>query len=119
MTSSLRKDPNPCQRSNGVTPAHNIPTSPNPTSNPGNPPAAVVNSRRRSVQLSVGIKANSQATIKMLVAEVDHGSDTATATARTSEKRAKRARSIYGVASTMAQPAAFVPPPDVSADRPF
>ena len=63
------------------------------TSSTGRPPAARDSSRRRSSQSSVGISASNHSTSRMLVAEVDHGSDTATATARQSANLASCARS--------------------------
>jgi hypothetical protein len=47
----------------------------------GKPPAAVKSSRRISATANVGSTATSHSTIRMTLTDVDHGSDTTTATA--------------------------------------
>src|ERR1019366_5323125 len=92
MTSSLKNESSPFQRSISATSAHSIPAMPNSRSRTGRPPAAVVSSRRSSAKRSVGTSTASQTMTNMLVAEVDHGSDIATATASASSARVSSAR---------------------------
>ena len=68
-------------RSAQLTSAHNIPTAASTQSRTGKPPAAVASSRRTEATSNVGSTAISHAAMRMPLADVDHGSDTATATA--------------------------------------
>src|SRR5262245_58286740 len=67
-------------RSLQLTSAHSMPSAPAAHSSTGSPPAGDKSSRRNAAGSIVGTKAKSQSTIRIAVAEVDHGSDTATAT---------------------------------------
>ena len=85
------KPSRPPQRSCQATSAQTMPSTPSRTSRTGKPPAAVVSSRRDSAfHSSVGMSAISHSTSRMLVADVDHGSDTATATASPSAATVSR-----------------------------
>src|SRR5262249_45994507 len=66
-------------RSLQLTSAHNMPMAPNAQRSTGRPPAADRSSRRTEAASRVGTSAMSQSTIRMELAEVDHGSETATA----------------------------------------
>src|SRR5262245_8499097 len=66
-------------RSLQLTSAHNMPMAPNAQRSTGRPPAADSSSRRTETASRVGTNAMSQSTIRMELAEVDHGSETATA----------------------------------------
>src|SRR6516162_9909687 len=66
-------------RSLQLTSAHNMPMAPSAQSSTGRPPAADSSSRRTEAASRVGTSAMSQSTIRMELAEVDHGSETATA----------------------------------------
>src|SRR5262249_18797454 len=66
-------------RSLQLTSAHNMPMAPSAHRSSGRPPAADSTSRRTEEGSRVGTSAMSQSTIRMLVAEDDHGSETATA----------------------------------------
>src|ERR1700682_3999204 len=91
-------------RSLQLTSAHNIPAAPSSQSRTERPPAADITSRRSAAASSVGTSAMSQRTIKMLVAEVDHGSETTTAVASPSAiwaSRGARTRSFTPVASRL------------------
>src|SRR5262249_44042235 len=66
-------------RSLQLTSAHNMPMAPNAQRSTGRPPAADSSSRRTEAASRVGTSAMSQSTIRMELAEVDHGSETATA----------------------------------------
>src|SRR5438046_2383796 len=61
-----------------------MPSAPTPQSRTGRPPAGEASSRRTAATSRVGASAISQSTIRIEVAEVDHGSDTATAAASAS-----------------------------------
>ena len=104
MTSSLKKPVRPFQRSSSATSAQVIPSTPSRTSSAGKPPAGVINSRRTSDHSSVGKSVSSQSTSRMPVADVDHGSDTATATIRPSAMRASFARPIGSLLESPAIP---------------
>src|SRR5437899_11533704 len=56
-----------------------MPMAPSAQSSTGRPPAADSSSRRTEAASRVGTSAMSQSTIRMELAEVDHGSETATA----------------------------------------
>ncbi len=71
-----------------VTSAHSMPTAASTHNSTGSPPAADATSRRTRSTLIVGRTAAGQSTMRMPVAEVDHGSDTATPTASQSASRA-------------------------------
>ena len=68
-------------RSAQGTSAQSMPTAASTHSRTGKPPAAVKSSRRMSATANVGSTATSHRTIRMTLADVDHGSDTTTATA--------------------------------------
>ncbi len=68
-------------RSAQGTSAHSMPTAAKSHSRTGKPPAAVNSSRRPSAMVNVGSTAKSQSTIRTTLTDVDHGSDTTTATA--------------------------------------
>ena len=80
-------------RSAQLTSAHNIPTAASTQSRTGKPPAAVKSSRRTEATSKVGRVATSHSAMRMPVADVDQGSDTATPTASQSASRSKRTRS--------------------------
>ena len=94
MAPSLRNEPKLSKRSTHGTSAQSIPTAPSVTNNNGNPPAGMVITRRSDGRSSVGNNARSHNQARMVVAETDHGSDTASATARPSAARSKCLRSI-------------------------
>jgi hypothetical protein len=81
MTSNLRNDENPPQRSASDTSAHSIPAAPSTTSSTGNPPAGVTTIARSARQSIAGISANSHSAISIPLAVVDQGIETATAMA--------------------------------------
>ena len=62
-------------RSLQLTSDHSMPTAASAQTSTGRPPAADITSRRTEATSSVGTSAMSQSTIRMEVAEVDHGSD--------------------------------------------
>ena len=64
-----------------VTSAQSMPTAASTHSRTGKPPAAVKSSRRMSATANVGSTATSHRTIRTTLVDVDHGSDTTTATA--------------------------------------
>src|SRR5262249_19235741 len=66
-------------RSLQLTSAHNMPMAPSAHRSTGRPPAADTSSRRTEAASRVGTSAMSQSTIRIELAEVDHGSETATA----------------------------------------
>src|SRR5262245_22011012 len=68
-----------------------MPNAANVQSRTGRPPAAEVASRRTATGSRVGTTATSHSTASILVADVDHGSDNATAAASPSARRARRA----------------------------
>src|SRR5262245_6325597 len=80
-------------RSGHGTGDHSVPSSANSTRAIGKPPAGVETISRILAGTSVGSTARNQSTTKMLVAELDHGSETAMATARPSAIRSDRSRS--------------------------
>src|SRR6516225_8308849 len=89
-------------RSLQLTSAHNMPTAPSAHRSSGRPPAADSTSRRTEEGSRVGTSAMSQSAIRMLVAEVDHGSETTTAVASPSAictSRGARARSFMTIDS--------------------
>src|SRR5262245_26103896 len=82
-------------RSLQLTSAHSMPSAPAPHSSTGSPPAGDKSSRRSAAASIVGKKARSHSTIRIAVAEVDHGSDTATATTSPSATwPSRRARTL-------------------------
>src|SRR5262245_8639937 len=87
-------------RSLQLTSAHSMPSAPAPHSSTGRPPAGDKSSRRNAAASTVGTKARSHSTIRIAVAEVDHGSDTATATTSPSatwpSRRARRLELMSG-----------------------
>ena len=70
-----------------------MPSAPRAHSSTGRPPAADMTSRRTEATSRVGRTAISQSTIRIEVAEVDHGNDTATAAASPSATGVSRVRS--------------------------
>src|SRR5271169_2758957 len=90
-------------RSVQLTSAHNMPTAPSSHNKTGKPPAGVSTSRRTIAASKVGTKVSSHTTRRIEVADVDHGSDTATPTAAQSAIWASRLRS-----STLAANRRFV-----------
>src|SRR5215471_18303773 len=85
MASSLGNESRPPMRSPHDTGAHAIPTTPRITKITGSAPAHVRSTRANSAKSIAGTRAAASATshrqTRMVVADVDHGSDTATATA--------------------------------------
>src|SRR5262249_18106718 len=92
MNRSLINEPTPLKRSAHDTSAHNTPRAPRMTSTTGIPPAALKRTSFSKGKSSVGRHASSHNPARMAVAEVDHGSDTASARARQS---ASPARFLY------------------------
>ena len=72
-----------------------MPTSASAHSSTGRPPAGVESTRRNAAASSVGIRTISHSPARMPVADVDHGSETTSATANPSASRAQRSRSIH------------------------
>src|ERR1039458_661080 len=93
MHNSFKNDSTPSKRSAHATFAQSTPRAPIVTNNTGIPPAGTNITRRSDGRSSVGIIASSQNPVRIPVAEVDHGSDTASATARPSASCAKCLRS--------------------------
>src|SRR6185437_4989045 len=90
MNRNLINEPMPSKRSAHDTSAHNIPRPPSITNNTGSAPAGINSTRRNDCTSSVGMHASNHNPAIMAVAEVDHGSDTASATARQSANTTKR-----------------------------
>ena len=90
MNRNLINEPMPSKRSAHDTSAHSIPSPPSITSNTGSAPAGINRTRRNDCTSSVGMHASNHNPAIMAVAEVDHGSDAASATARQSASTAKR-----------------------------
>ena len=88
--------PRPPMRSAKLTSAHSMPMAASTQSKTGRKPAAVLNSRPSSSAFKAGRRTTSHSAIRMLVAVVDQGSDTATPTASQSAMSRKRARSKPG-----------------------
>src|SRR5664280_2314427 len=93
MHNSFKNDSTPSKRSAHATFAQSTPRAPIVTNNTGIPPAGTNITRRSDGRSSVGIIASSQNPVSIPGAEVDHGSDTASTTARPSASRAKCLRS--------------------------
>ena len=93
MNNSFKNEVTPPKRSAHDTSAHSMPTAPSATNSTGNAPAGIETIRRNDWSSNVGITASSHGTARMPVAEVDQGSETASATARQSANRAKFWRS--------------------------
>ena len=114
---SLRNESSPFHRSSNVTSVHSIPAMPSSTNKAGSPPAGVKISRRSSSQRRTGTSVKNHRPMRMAVADVDHGSDTAIATAKMSATVA----SFFGLSAvqsaTMAQLACTEVAP-FSDDRP-
>jgi hypothetical protein len=92
MHNSLRNDSSPCKRSAHGLFAHSTPTALSVTSNIGSPPAGTKSTRRSEETSIVGINARSHNRTRIPVAEVDHGSEIASATARMLANRTKSSR---------------------------
>jgi hypothetical protein len=75
------------------TAAQSMPSAPSAHNSTGKPPAAEATSRRSAVTSSVGSQARNQTTTRTEVADVDHGSDSATPTASQSASCRKPCRS--------------------------
>src|SRR3954451_20719280 len=94
MTKSLNTDETPPQRSAVGTPvAHNTPITASSQNRIGRPPAGVATTLRRPGPFNVGTSAISQSTSRTEVADVDHGSETASPQARTSAASSQRSSS--------------------------
>jgi hypothetical protein len=93
MNNSLTYPLMPAKRSGQATSAQRVPTTASTTSETGSQAAGRDMIRRSPGRSSVGISASSSKAARMPVAEVDHGSETASATARPSATRAKCLRS--------------------------
>jgi hypothetical protein len=92
MHNSLTNDSSPWRRSLHGLFAHSTPTALSATSNTGNPPAGKKITRRSEGRSIVGINATSHKPMRIPVAEVDHGSEIASATARMLADRTKSSR---------------------------
>src|SRR5262245_7186429 len=93
MTSRRRNDLIGLIRSATSTSPQVIPMKPSTTRATGSAAAGIAIVRPMALRLSVGMRASSQSTIRMLLALVDHGSEAATAIASQSAARADRSRS--------------------------
>ena len=92
MNRSLTNEPRPSRRSAQGASVHDVPSAPSITNSTGKAPAGIETTRRSEGRSSVGRNASSHNPAITAVAEVDHGSDTASATARQS---ASPARFLY------------------------
>ena len=90
MNRNLINEPIPSKRSAHDTSAHSIPRPPSVTNNTGSAAAGINSMRRNDCTSSVGMHASNHNPAIMAVAEVDHGSDAASATARQSANTTKR-----------------------------
>src|SRR5262249_42657699 len=79
-------------RSLQLTSAHSMPIAPSTHRSTGRPPAADRTPRRTAAPSKTGRSVMSQSTTSMPVAEVDHGSETATAATNPSAMGASRTR---------------------------
>ena len=87
MKSSLRKEPSPLKRSLQDPSAHSIPAAPTATRIKGVSPAGVATTRRREGRSMQTTAAISHKAARILVADVDQGSDAASNTASQSAIR--------------------------------
>ncbi len=78
---SLSNPSSPPKRSRQVTSAHSIPSAAKSQSRTGRPPAGVLTARQTRPGSRAGRTARSQSAIRIPVADVDHGIETATPTA--------------------------------------